>query len=409
MAPLNNGSRHPLYRHLAISLGIIVALITAKTIFEEISWVKWLEEKTYDVIQKHHVAGGTTESPDVLVIDIGEIKPEPVERDGRIDMVTPRAPIKDLIQIFADLGARSIGVDVDFSPENGQFVHPKDREFFDEYLELSDRTTVPVFLGVYRTFRQPYKWLGDDRYIRLAALIAIREVVEHDQIPHWIRTKNGFLLRSMSAALAGVDVNTRGEQDFSQRWLVHSTSIVKSEPNLESEESTIDYSYLKRITQDVLPVLDAVSYGKMKAKIKGRMILLGDTNPAKGDRFPTRVGEIPGVFVLAAGANTIATLPLNRLRPLGRIGMDLMLALIIFCLVEFSSGFSRWLKGSHTHASYGLNIVLTFVAIILVTVVSVFLVRWTRLLWTDFVLVCVVLLIQLGIDIVMNRNERKAG
>src|ERR1700704_6439585 len=107
MGPPNNGSRHPFYRHLVVSVGIIIAIIIAKTIFEETAWIKWLEEKTYDVIQKRHLAAGTTKSPDVLVIDIGEIKPEPVERDGRTDMVTPRGRIKELIQIFANLGARS--------------------------------------------------------------------------------------------------------------------------------------------------------------------------------------------------------------------------------------------------------------------------------------------------------------
>src|SRR5712691_11910091 len=339
MTPQNNQIRSKPHYHrsaFAVSIGIMIALIVLKTLSENISKVKESEEKTYKFLLQQIVAAGTKNRPRVLVIDIGEIKPQRWERDGRSGIVTPRDPLKELIRIFANRGARSIGIDVDFSPENGQFVHPDDSGFFQECLDLSREKKIPIFLGVYRTYNQPDNWLGSDAYKRLAAVIGIRNIIDHDQVPHWIRVKGGDRLRSMSAGLAGVDVNAQGSDDSRWSWARESTSFVKLGSDIESKETTIDYAPLPWIETEVLPVLSSDDFAKLEDKIKDRMVILGDAKPQEGDMFQTSAGRLPGVYVHACAANTIATEPLYRLTILGRLAVDLVLAFAIFLFVQIS-------------------------------------------------------------------------
>jgi CHASE2 domain len=383
---------------LVVSISIMIALVVVKTLCENMGKVRELEEWTYQRLLKLIAAMGPTKRPQVLVIDIGEIKPERWERDGRSDVVTPREPLERLTQIFADLEARSIGIDVDFSPENERFVHPDDPESFKRWLGLSEKKKIPILLGVYRTYNQPYKWLGDDSYMRLAALIGIPSIKSHDQAPHWMRVPNGTRLRSMSAGLAGVDVNA-GDSKSRWSWAVTSTSLVKRGPDVESKETTIDYSPLPWIRAEVLPVLDAGTYAKLKDKIKDRMVIMGDREPPKEDLFQTSAGLLPGVYVHACAANTIATEPLYRLTLRGRIAVDLGLALAIYLFVKISVLIGELFRRGTSHAENRLNVVFTGLVIVFVALVSTVFLKWTRLLWTDFILVCLVLLVQLAIDI----------
>jgi CHASE2 domain-containing sensor protein len=389
---------------LVVSIVLMVALIVAKTLSENVGKVREIEEGTYKRLLHLLVAAGTKTRPQILVIDIGSIEPERLEQNGVVDLITPRDPIEKLIQAFADRGARSIGVDVDFSPDNGQFVHPGDPAFFRRCLELSKKTKIPIFLGVGRTFDQPDNWLGDDAYRRLAAAIVFRKIVEHDQVPHWIRVKDGDRLRSMSAALAGVDVNANDDSHWS--WAVKSTSLLKLQSGIESKETTIDYAPLPWIEAEVLPVfLDSDAYAKMEDKIKGRMVILGDRKPSDRDMFATGAGRLPGVYIHACAANTIATEPLYRLTHWGRLVTDLLLALAIFLFVKIFLFLRLLFKGAPTHGENRLNVIFTSLVIIFVLLISVVFVNWTRLLWTDFVFVCLVLLVQLATDIVRSRSK----
>src|SRR5207302_4381663 len=208
MAPQPTTSEIKSYKRSSLiwSFAIIVALVAVKTLSENTQVSKNMERKTFELRQKRIVRGGTTIRPDVLVVDLAKIKPERWERDGRSGVVTPRAPLKELIEVFADLGARSVGIDIDFSPKDGQFVHPDDPAFFDWCLKLSEEKGTPILLGVYRTYKERYKWLGDDRYMRLAAAITSR-TIDHGLATHWIAVKKGHApLPSISAALAGEDV-----------------------------------------------------------------------------------------------------------------------------------------------------------------------------------------------------------
>jgi CHASE2 domain-containing sensor protein len=408
MPPLaQNASINPSRRSsLVWSFAIIAALVVLKTLSENTQVAKHVERKTYELLQRRIVAGGTTIRPDVLVVDLAKIKREPWERNGRSGVATPRAPLKQLVEVFADLGARSVGVDLDFSPKGGQFMHPDDADFFNWCLKLSDEKGIPILLGVYRTYKDPYKWLGDDRYMRLAAAITSR-TVDHGLATHWIAVKKGRApLPSMSAALAGEDVSLASRENSLWSWAVGSTWIVQLAPDLWTAESVIDFAPLQRIREDVLPTLNPESFRELKDKIKNRMILLGDAQPEAGDLFnvPGVTGAVPGVFLHACAANTIANEPLYSLTLPGRIAIDMILAIVIFVLVKFSHWLLLRFERDLAHAEHKLDVIFTFVTIVLVLITSVVFVRETRLLWTDFLLVCAVLLVQLVVDIIRSRS-----
>jgi CHASE2 domain-containing sensor protein len=187
------------------------------------------------------------------------------------------------------------------------------------------------------------------------------------------------------------------------RWAVEPTSI-------------IDFAWLDRIRDEVEYHVDPAPYRDDREKIANRIILLGDTNPKECD--PQREEDcfhvtgvrygVRGVFLHACAANTIAAgKPIYQLTLLGRIAVDGALGLLIFGLVEFSRSLHSRFTGSLSHVQYRSNLKLTFLAIFLVFVVSVVLVRWTRLLWTDFLLVCLVLLVQLVVDIFNARQKSR--
>lgn len=389
-----------------MSIGIMIALVVIKTLSEKSAKVEELEEKTYKLLLHKIVAAGTTSQPEVLVIDIGDIKPKRSERDG--ELMTPREPLEQLLRSLANRGPRSLGIDVDFSPEKGEFIDAGDPGFFKRCLALADETRIPIFLGVSRTLSQPNRWLDDYAHDRLAAAIAIRRIVDHDQMPHWIRVQEGARLRSMSAALAGVDVNAEETDNSPWAWARKSTSSIKLPSGIESKETTIDYASLPWIKAEVLPVFSSDAFAKLDDKIRGRMVILGDKEPSERDRFDTPAGRLPGVYLHACAANTIATEPLYRLTVLGRLAIDLILAVTIFLFVRITLWVRSFFRHATGRAEGALNLIFTLAAILFVFLVSVVFVNRTRLLWTDFVLVCVVLAVQLVIDFFRSRRELRA-
>jgi hypothetical protein len=370
-------------------------LIGLKTWSEHWQPVEAAENWTYTVLQKRLAKAGTTGRQDILVIDLGKIQPEHWEIAGKNGIATPRPPIRKLIEVLTDLGARSIGVDVDFSPENGELIHPDDKDFFEWCRERSKQTHIPILLGVYRTGLRPEEWLSDDRYLRLAAFIGIKDP---DRAVHWVIAKGGFPLRSMGSALAGLTLDDLLQQkDSFWSWAVRPTSI-------------IDFSSLPRIRDDALHAIDPEFYRDERDKIENRMIVMGDTYRTehravdatkKPDWFhPTAVDEqIPGVFLHACAARTIAAhRPIYELSLLGRASIDLFLAVFILFLVKFSLWLLLRSKFHTEHAEHRLDLIYTVSGIVVVFIVGFLLVRTTRLLWTDFILVCLVLLLQLLIN-----------
>src|ERR1700738_1515253 len=114
-----------------VSSAIIVLLLVLKSLFELTPCGQYIEDRAYEFLLAGFVAEGTKDSPSVLIVDISQIKPLPWERNGvKGESATPRPPIEDLIEVLSDPNLpthpKAIGVDIDFSPDNGQLIHPDD-------------------------------------------------------------------------------------------------------------------------------------------------------------------------------------------------------------------------------------------------------------------------------------------
>src|SRR5215475_7112195 len=90
---------------LVWSLTTLAVLVALKTAFEHTAVVEYLENKTYEFLQGRIVSGGITERPKVLVVDISSIKKEPCSPGWEC---TPRRPIQGLIEVFTEMGAKSV-------------------------------------------------------------------------------------------------------------------------------------------------------------------------------------------------------------------------------------------------------------------------------------------------------------
>jgi hypothetical protein len=229
----------------------------------------------------------------------------------------------------------------------------------------------------------------------LAAFIGLYNA---DRALYWTIAKNGFPLRGLSAAVAGVSWD---------RLLLNEGSIWNS---LVRPTSIVEFRWLSRIYDEVIHTLEPQSFRDQKDKVEGRIVLLGNTgkecgdDPSKwGDQDCFQVTGVPGpvhgVFLHACAAQTIAANePIYQLTWLGRIAIDVVLAFVIITAVKLL----RWLRSlsrhPREHREWTLNVVFTLVTILFVFIVSVGLVRRTRLLWTDFLFACAVLLVQLIID-----------
>jgi CHASE2 domain-containing sensor protein len=433
--PVGNATARRWYKsQWAWSAVTIVAVIALKTLFELTPWGQYLEDRAYELLLAGFVGHGTKTRPDVLIIDIWTIKAARWERDGRSGEATPRPTIQDLIEVLSEpaMHAKAIGVDVDFSPENGKLNHPDDLIFFDWCLARAKETRVPIVLGVKRAALSADEWLADDRYQRLAGFIGVRKSAhwrEHwpDRAIYWIWAGNGNPLRSMSAALAGVPLGQLMNER--KRWATEASSIIDFAPLQRIQDDNVVHldfaSPLRRIQNGDIGNseirVDKDSFrAQIKDRVENRIVLIGDAtkeacDPAH-DRDCFHVTGVPkpvrGVFLHACAAMTIiAAKPINQLTLLGRLVIDSILA----GLVIFAVKVSIWLRSCFSlpvgrFEDLWKDFIFTVLMIVIVIIAAVGWISYTRLLWTDFIIVCIVLFFQLIIDATIQiYRARKSG
>lgn len=385
----------------------VFALIVVKTAFEFTPLGEFAEDKAYTALLGRFSARGTTTRPDVLVIDISGIPPVP-RKIRQTDMITPRQPIKDLISVLTELHPKAVGVDVDFSPDD-ELIDPDDPSFFQWCLDRSRQTHVRISLGVLRSAVGGDKeWLADDRYMRLAGFIGIENAPgwgDHwsDRATYWLVASNRQPLRSMSAALAGMDVIElmHGNTRYSRlSWAMKPTSI-------------IDFAPLTRIKEDALYAdlpIDANYFRKQADKIRDRIVLLGDLRPENCDPkhdndcfYVTGIKTpVHGVLLHACATMTILRgKPISELTLAGRICIDLILAAVVLGCVYGAVWLRAQLRQPVGKLEHILkDVIFTFLVMIFVVVIALVCVGYTSILWTDFMVVTVVLFVQLIVDII---------
>lgn len=414
-APPANGKRHQsrgILRDLLKGLLFIALVLAIKLVVERTTFGKQLELMSYNLLQLQL----SSERVPVTIVDISDLEPQVFNIDGRTGKATPRESLREMIQAIADQEPKAIGVDIDFSPDENGYIHPRDPEFFQFCLDTQKQTRVPMFLGIKRTIsKAPAEWLGSEKYQDLAANILIPKDSKRmvnvirvgDELKPGGAGKESIPSKAMSVVLA--DAYGRESND-SLRWhqrlhefgieelkrfeFIERMSEKRLGPGLSVEDFLVDFSPLESI--EPLRTINPVVLGdqSQRRRFEGKIVLLGDGTLNKAaDTFvvPARQQPYPGVFLHACAAYTLIREPLYEVTQKGRLGFDILFSVSILLAVIFIRLYYRN-KASEKVAMYRLQGFFTLLVVLAAIIVGVVFVRTTRVMWDDFFLALIALM-----------------
>jgi hypothetical protein len=361
---------------------------------------------TYDLLQGELAANFEPRSLPVAVVDISELKVEP----SGDSYATPRGELMEVMKAIAMQNPRAIGVDIDFSAENNKML--ADDPVFFRFCEL---LRIPVYLGVGRTqLKNPdVDWLpGAPKESPVSILIP----ADASQMIRWIEkgTDAGMRRPGLAAALAKHG-DPRPEPDGPAARLgggilaaLERMGIIESdfeiplkndagETRFTLDEFLVDYGPLDLLSANTLKLtprslrdtnfLEGLAE-YWKDRISGKLVLIGDsTKGAFVDpvNVPDRLLPAPGVLVHACAVYTLLNRPVNRLTEIGRVVVDVMLSLAAFgAILLVRLHYKTTQSEVQTHRLYNLLVLAIIVGVI---VFAVGLIKSTRVIWDDYLLV----------------------
>jgi CHASE2 domain-containing sensor protein len=367
----------------------IILVLVLTTLVEHTEVGEQLERMGYDTLQRHLA----TEDVPIEILDISDLAPAPFSLNGKTGIATPRESLQRLIDALDSIEPKpvAVAIDIDFSPDKNGYITPLDAEFFQHNLGLS----IPVLLGIRRTnLLPPEAWLGSKDYEKLAASIVLPKV-NLRKMPVSIQTSEKFKPgRTMSAALAETFQESRsGILELLQKaGLIELVSEKKFRQGGGIGEILVDYSPLDKLLKyQTIRTIDPQVVRDQYRVFSGKVVILGDaTTDTATDLFnvPARpeLGSLPGIYLHACSAYTLARAPLYELKWQGRVLIDLLfsvsiLAIIVVLRLYYAKRTSRKV------ATHRLEGILTLAIIAGALIVGVWFVKVTRLMWDDFILV----------------------
>jgi hypothetical protein len=358
-----------------------------------------------------------------------------LDAESRLGRLTPRAQLTRLIDRIVKENPAAIGIDLDFSPHDKDLAKGWTEsgwtarggpQFFDYIRGLP----TPIYLGVDRSrYGKQAEWLGAEDYRDLAVNIDVSQQ-DNGEMPLWIRRSGSCL--PLAAGLLGMNAeggadqkDTSGGENASclpamglalarkypehehhaVHWpsrlvrLTHET-VVDRANEVYAGFFLVDYTaarYLQEQTSsavvsgsDVQLVLNPSLSG-----LKGKIVVLGNTDWEIPDKYPMPPWkkEVPGVYFHACAAYTLINGPLLEITALMRIVLDLLLATVMLLGISWLRVYylRRTTDGLGVHRA---RLVFASLATVIVLALGYWFVQSTRILWTDFLLVGVVLLLQ---------------
>jgi CHASE2 domain-containing sensor protein len=406
---------HPWWRDLAVGALVILLMFPLQRWAEQTSIGESIRLATYDWLQSRLSSGRRDPLPPVVVLDISDLPPS---ASVNAAFATPRDDLKALVQAIARQGPRAIGIDISFSPDEHGWITPDDPTFFDFCLNLRQNgRKIPVFLGISQEAqgRPPDEWLGSEDYEPLAASIQIPRKDPRRMVQWFEPEPAGAALgrcRSMGEALAEASRHAEMSREAARndpsplrrivsgvRGAVTTTFDEQQTAQvLRTREFLVDYSLL----EDLLPPEDRSRPPLATLRtahpdevtnngwlFKDKIVLIGDATVGKAkDTFvvPGRPEPVPGVLIHACAAYTLAKAPLYELKPWSRVCIDIFLAGLILSLATGLRLYYRRRKEIEV-PERGPHQFLTGVALVVILLVGVGWVRWTRVMWDDIPLV----------------------
>lgn len=393
-------------RDFWIGLALTAVLILAKFLLEHGAFGRQVEHMTMN-LQQLRLASAFRQNARVAVVDISDVARQPRNPPDDLEPVTDRAALEELIRAVDAAAPVAIGVDVLLDPPAGGALTEGERHLLDTCLIVQKR--VPIYVAIFDgILRGPDAWLGERRYGGLAAYALVPRPSEFQTTTSMARTieirveQQVSRVSSLAQALAA-DVEAR-ELEQSRlaatladrfSWLVRRDRVVRPEGgHFEAEEFLIDYGVLDALERTTIRASRAIDIASAAAQLRGKVVLIGRGQIDRTtDIFnvPTRSEPVAGVYVHAAATQTLLSAPLFRLTTIGRFVADALAALIPLGIVLRVR--TRQAAAGRSDPGHGLASALTIGMAVAVFIAGYLFVAWTRIMWTDCLMVSAALLL----------------
>ena len=371
-----------------------------------------IERLTYDLLQGRLTSKLHADELPVVVVDIGNLTRK--DEGGPGESVTPRDKLIEILKAIALEHPAAIGLDIDFSPDYGAYANGDSLLFAACQLITQGsglQRGIPVFLGAGRTQTDdPDHWLPGAPESLATAIMKPHDI---RRMVSWVwKDENPEKRRpSMSTALANASGSYLEHPTGLLRFLDRAgiiegaTVTAVKGAGISVEEFLVDYAPLDLLGAPanllVIPksafddsaILKAFSES-WKDRLEGKLVLVGNaTTEHAVDYFtvPDHARPVPGVLVQASAVYTLMMAPLYELSVWARPVIDVILSLIVFGTLAAV----RWHSARQSEmilAVHRVRVTLT-IAGVLVVMISAMLVHVTRIVWDDFIVVILTLLV----------------
>jgi len=388
----SRGSRWLAY--MASAVLVAALLIAAKLSIEASPMGPKIESRTQELLSAAF-RNFRPEGLNVTLLDISHLALGGEDPSSERIIPTSRKHLLEILKALAPLRPRAVGIDIDFSPANNWWVDDGDPEFFKQCLEFSSNSA-PLVLGVFRGMQGDRQgWLGAPEFAPLAGGIWLPSG-GLERAPIWTKAPQAEdRLPSFAAALASA---VRPNADLSEDktgWLRRFRQRHSSEwDGLQIGEVLTDYSIAAQASHQVIKISSADQLYRYRSSIRGKVVILGALERALAvDKFavPGQSEEVPGVVVHAAVLHSLVNEPIYELSHGARIVLDLLFSIAFLSAVPLLTWRSRRSPTAPALISAERRARAWLVLAVLVS--GSLLVFFARILWLDFILVALCLIV----------------
>jgi hypothetical protein len=398
-------------------LAVIAVVIVVKTALENTRTGRRIALTSYEFLQFRMASSQPRVDLPVTVLDISGPNgvPGPTLETG-IKQTSP-SNIEELVTALAECDPlpRGIGIDIDYSPQTYQSEPSAAlRHLLDTCLATAAGTKtkkgIPVFVGIAKTVAdEPDRWLWEPKYKDLAANILVPKDDEKGVRNMW-RWFELEAIGALSWTMSGKLVSQVAEPPWYLAWLnawalEQFKEVTNSHLKFTAQEFLVDYGPLDQIKDSAFNSGWAQAVRENRDRFSDKFVLIGDVKaPMPGDQFviPGRRDLIPGVVIHACAVHTLKNSPVFDLSVLGQIAIDLAFAVTVLAATLGIEWVTRRKIGREIDRER-VHAVLTWALVICGLLAGVVFVRFTKVMWDDFLFVIAAMLVHSRFEHLLHR------
>ncbi|MDR5746771.1 CHASE2 domain-containing protein [Caballeronia sp. LZ029] len=321
-------------REVLLVLTLTLGLFVLQKLFEHKDAAQWAELLTFDYLERLLPVTEEGRLP-VVVLDIRHVE----NKKGSDRLETDRKPLEDIIVALGAAKAAAIGVDIDFSGNNGGYYDPEDDpEFFRICRDVTSNGT-PVFLGVWRGREaEPKAWLALEINKGMAARVEAPSNVTHSKNNESASDGAPEIGSQVTHTLARIakDFPGNGASMPSMGYALAEAYFKKGHPRpevpvysflLSKESNPIgNFSKIGQLRRERSLAWTTAAIAATSEDFQGKIVLIGDVedmNRVQTDSFQPPIGpRRAGVLYHASAAYTFIKEPLYEFNPWVRFFLD---------------------------------------------------------------------------------------